>query len=507
MALGELRTGVLHMRRIVAAAVFAVAIVAGGLGPARAQSEEGQVTEVVLAQHSSVIVNGLTPLGGYVMGGIFFAAAAPIVATIVLGRELTPSEVWHTTLTAFLGPVGWLLADQMYPPGQGGPPGRGPSPGQQGRGNNVSLPLPGFGFVPDEILLEFTAGASPQRIARLESRLHLELLETETFTVTGRTLRRYRITSGNSVRAVLLALRNFGIVNAAQPNNYFFGQETQAPAPQMDVTQYVVTKLNLLQAHRVSNGDDVLVAVIDSQIDMQHPDLVGAFAGEENLLGQPGPPHPHGTAIAGAIAAHNKLIGVAPKVKILAVRAFSGGPDSARGTTFNVLKGLDLAARRNARIVNMSFVGPPDPMMRGMLASAYARGIVLIGAVGNAGPRSPPLFPAADPHVIGVTATDVDDKLLAAATRGPQVTVAAPGVSILADAPDAAYQITSGTSIAAAHASGVAALLLARDAKLTPAEVRLALIRSARKIPGRRRDVGAGVIDALAAVKEYAPTQ
>jgi subtilisin family serine protease len=77
----------------------------------------------------------------------------------------------------------------------------------------------------------------------------------------------------------------------------------------------------------------------------------------------------------------------------------------------------------------------------------------------------------------------------------------------LADAPDAAYQITSGTSIAAAHASGVAALLLARDAKLTPAEVRLALIRSARKIPGRRRDVGAGVIDALAAVKEYASTQ
>ena len=74
-------------------------------------------------------------------------------------------------------------------------------------------------------------------------------------------------------------------------------------------------------------------------------------------------------------------------------------------------------------------------------------------------------IPAADPHVIGVTATDADDKLLPQANRGPQVAVAAPGVEILAPAPDGGYQVTSGTSVAAAHASGVAALLLARDAE------------------------------------------
>ena len=148
----------------------------------------------------------------------------------------------------------------------------------------------------------------------------------------------------------------------------------------------------------------------------------------------------------------------------------------------------------------MSFAGPPDPMFRDMLTKAHARGIVLIAAVGNAGPRSPPLYPAADPDVIGVTATDADDKLLPVANRGPQVTVAAPGVQILAPAPDGAYQVTTGTSVAAAHASGVAALLLARNPRLTPDQVRSLLIKSARGIAGNRRDVGAGVIDALAAV-------
>ena len=172
--------------------------------------------------------------------------------------------------------------------------------------------------------------------------------------------------------------------------------------------------------------------------------------------------------MAGAIAAHDKLIGVAPKVKLLAARAFSGTARARKAPPSIFSKASIGRPSKNARIVNMSFAGPPDPMFRNMLAKAHARGIVLIAAVGNAGPRSPPLYPAAYPDVIGVTATDADDKLLPQANRGPQVAVAAPGVHVLEPAPDDSYQIMTGTSVAAAHASGVAALLLARDPKLTP---------------------------------------
>jgi subtilisin family serine protease len=102
--------------------------------------------------------------------------------------------------------------------------------------------------------------------------------------------------------------------------------------------------------------------------------------------------------------------------------------------------------------------------------------------------------------VIGVTATDADDKLLPQANRGPQVAVAAPGVDVLVPAPDGAYQITSGTSVAAAHASGVAALLLARNPKMTASDVRRVLTGTATSTGGKRTDTGAGVIDAFGAI-------
>src|SRR5262249_15985811 len=152
------------------------------------------------------------------------------------------------------------------------------------------------------------------------------------------------------------------------------------------------------------------------------------------------------------------------------VRAFS--PDKAsspKATSENILKGLDWAINRGARIINMSFAGPDDPMLHLALKKAYDKGVVLIAAAGNAGPKSPPLFPAANENVIAVTATDQDDQPFAQANQGPHIAVAAPGVEILASAPNASYELSTGTSIAAAHVSGVVALLLERYPTLDPA--------------------------------------
>ena len=132
---------------------------------------------------------------------------------------------------------------------------------------------------------------------------------------------------------------------------------------------------------------------------------------------------------------------------------------------------------------------------------------MLIAAAGNAGPRSPPLFPGADPNVIAVTATDVDDKLFEGANRGRYVAVAAPGVDILVPAPDGAYQLTTGTSVAAAEVSGVVALLLERNPRLTPADIRRILTGSAKRLgPGPRDDnFGAGLVDPLKAIQSADP--
>ena len=127
---------------------------------------------------------------------------------------------------------------------------------------------------------------------------------------------------------------------------------------------------------------------------------------------------------------------------------------------------------------------------------------MLIAAAGNAGPQSEPLYPAADPNVIAVTATDSDDHLFKMANRGRYIAVAAPGVDILALAPGGAYQLSTGTSIAAAHVSGIAALLLERKPSLKPADIRAVLIATA-KPPGPPvpdSDFGAGLVSAYRAV-------
>jgi hypothetical protein len=489
------------MRRVATAAIVVIATIVGAHNSARAQSTAPNIPLPPAARL------GPTPLVWYGIGSIACAAVAPMIATVVLGRELTATEGGRMALSCFLGPVGWLLGPVLFPdpivmtipPPQDLPPPHGT---RQARGRHIDIPPPGETRFGREVLLELEPGTSAQYIGELARALQLTLLARQSFTLTGRTLLLLRLDGTLSVRDTLrLVQARYARVSTGQANFFYGFGQAQPPAPLAgDAAQYVVPKLHLLEAHRITNGDDVLVAVIDSKIDTSHPDLAGVIADEYDALGTPGPAHMHGTGMAGAIAAHSKLVGVAPKVKLLAVRAFSGTADGAQGTTFNILKGLDWAASKNARIVNMSFAGPPDPMFRDMLAKAHARGIVLIAAVGNAGPRSPPLYPAADPDVIGVTATDAEDKLFPQANRGPQVAVAAPGVQVLEPAPDAAYQVTTGTSVAAAHASGVAALLLARDPKLTPDQVRSRLIKSARHIAGNQRDVGAGVIDALAAV-------
>jgi subtilisin family serine protease len=492
------------MRKLATAVLLVIAI-SGALTPAFGQTnfpprEPG--TTIVMPRGSAV-----APLGWFVMGSVAVAAVSPMIASAILGRELTLSEAYHVILGSTLGPVGLLLADVLAPPTvTGNQPTRPRSQRRVTQGRHFNIPPAGAtNIVLSEVLLEFAPGTSAQTRDALARTLQMTQLETQTFALTGRTIERWRIDATRSVRDTLrLVSRNFPGVSSGQANMIYRPAQTAATptgAPDNAAAQYVVQKLHLLEAHRINSGDDVLVAVIDSKIDTAHPDLAGVFAGEYDALGTAGPAHAHGTAMAGAIAAHSKLVGVAPKVKLLAVRTFSGSGEAAQSTTFNILKGLDWAAGKNARIVNMSFAGPPDSLLEEMLSKASARGMILIAAVGNAGPKSPPLYPAADAHVIGVTATDADDKLMPQANRGRQVAVAAPGVGILAAAPDGGYQITSGTSVAAAHATGVAALLLAAKPNLTPAQVRADLIRSARRIPGKRNEVGAGVVDALAVIK------
>jgi hypothetical protein len=396
------------------------------------------------------------------------------------------------------------------PPGGGGGPGAGgtPSftpdftpnispPSGQALRSGFYVPARGAACVPDE----FIADAPPDQIALIAARHNLTVVQSNFFSLLNAWLHLLHINDGVPVSTTITEMSGDTQVRGAQCNSIF--ATAQAPeAPVSAAEQYAPAKLNLTEAHRLARGDRILIAVIDSGIDATHPDLAGAIAGVFEAAGEGEPAHPHGTGMAGAIAARRNMLGTAPGVRLLAVRAFSSRADSTEGTTYSILRGLDWAASQGARVVNMSFAGPSDPRLREALAKANAKGMVLVAAAGNAGPSSPPLFPAADPNVIAVTATNADDRLFAGANRGNYIAVAAPGVDILAPAPDGAHQFTTGTSVAAAEVSGIVALLLQRNPSLTPAEVRKILMDTAKDLgpKGRDRDFGAGLVNALKAL-------
>jgi subtilase family protein len=391
-----------------------------------------------------------------------------------------------------------------------GPSGTGPSnagPSISGRGPSgaiASLPPAGeTRFVPNEIVAELQGVPSEQTFRAIDARHRLNRIETQRIGLTNSTWVRWRITDGRSVPVVLRALQADATVrNVAlntQPNYLFAVQQQQAantpPAePEGDSAQYALAKLHLPEAQALARGSSVVVGVIDTEIDTAHAELAGAIADSYDAVGVAGPRETHGTGIAGTIAAHAKLLGAAPNVRILAIRAFGSGV----GTTFSIVKGLDYAVAHDARVINMSFAGPSDPALSRALGAARSKGSILIAAVGNRGPKSPALYPAADPNVIAVTATDAKDRLFQGANRGGHVAIAAPGVDILVAAPGNSYAMQTGTSFASAYVAGVAALLAERKPDITPDAARNVLMSTARQLGQNQRDpdFGAGLMDA-----------
>jgi subtilisin family serine protease len=355
---------------------------------------------------------------------------------------------------------------------------------------------------PREILVLLDAARADEIAARLARAHNISAEPQVPLALLDGVLVKLTLRRGQSLQRLLAAIDADPDVQLAQPNYDY--RASRGPVPQENAAQYAGKKIRLDEAHRLARGQGVVIAVIDTAIDADHPELAGAIAGTFDAVGDgSSSPDPHGTQIAGILAAHDKLKGVAPEAKLLGVRAFSGGKASpAQSTTLQVLKGIDWAFASNAKIMNMSFAGPMDPLLERAIKAAGQKGVIFVAAAGNNGPKAAPAYPAAYADVIAVTAVDEDDKLYAKANRGDYIFVAAPGVDIAVPVLKRKYDLASGTSMAAAHVSGVVALLLERSAALSAAEIRAILSSSARKpdTPLPEEAVGAGVLDAAGAL-------
>jgi subtilisin family serine protease len=256
--------------------------------------------------------------------------------------------------------------------------------------------------------------------------------------------------------------------------------------------------MSIAAAHQWSQGEGVTVAVIDTGVDVSHPDLAGRTRIARNYVGDRAPApvaERHGTAIAGIIAAVGNngegIVGVAPRVSLLSLRAcWSADPAATVGTcnTFTLARALSAAIEARADVINLSLVGPSDPLLAALVTHAIERGAIVAGAV-PAGGRIRG-FPSEVPGVLPVDMAEQD--------RPAPTTLRAPGREVLTLAPQGHYDFVTGSSFATASVSGAVALMRARRPRLTSGDVRELLQRSMQASLGSLEPIEA--IDACSAL-------
>jgi len=241
------------------------------------------------------------------------------------------------------------------------------------------------------------------------------------------------------------------------------------------------------KAWDVTQGSNkVVVAVIDTGVDANHPDLRGGLVPGWDFIGNDADPsddHGHGTAVAGVLAArsnnHAGGAGICWRCLVMPIKALDA---KGSGDDTLIAAGIVWAADHGARVINLSLGGPGSSVeLANALAYASAKGVVVVAAAGNAGTTTQ-FFPAADPHAIGVAATTVADGRYSWSNFGSWVRLAAPGCNI-APTLGGGYGTFCGTSSATPVVAGLVALELSAQPAATPREAEDALVRAAVPLP------------------------
>ncbi|MEU4241235.1 S8 family serine peptidase [Actinoplanes sp. NPDC026619] len=322
-----------------------------------------------------------------------------------------------------------------------------------------------------------------------------------------------------SVRTATDRAGAVGLVRRAQRTASALGVELDVPVKASAVPagtdplrsyQWDLDTIRAPQAWERSTGAGAIVAVLDSGVNVGHPDLAAqVLPGADMTTGTEGPAHDvfgHGTHVAGTIAAATGngtgIAGIAPDVKILPVQVLN---DNGSGQMSVAAQGVVWATDHGADVINLSISGASsEQSMTAAIAYARSRGTVVVASAGNDRQKgNPASYPAAEPGVIAVAATDQSDNVASFSTAGGYVDIAAPGNAILSTyIQGSGYARMNGTSMAAPHVAAAAALLRSADPALTPDQIEQTLESSAVDLgaAGRDDDYGYGRLDIATAL-------
>ncbi|MFE3035766.1 type VII secretion-associated serine protease mycosin [Streptomyces canus] len=323
-----------------------------------------------------------------------------------------------------------------------------------------------------------------------------------------------------------VSTRRAGLLSVLLAASVALVPPTAAHADGIRAKQWALDALHTQQAWQTTKGAGVTVAVLDTGVENDHPDLVGNVLTGKDMIGFGATRGDrswarHGTAMAGIIAGHGHgvgngdgVMGIAPEAKILPVRVILEDGDAARAKARNtrgnaLAEGIRWAADHGADVINLSLgddsaSAHPEAGEDDAVQYALRKGSVVVASAGNGGEKGDHIsYPAAYPGVIAATAVDKFGTRASFSTRRWYATVAAPGDDVVIADPDHKYYEGWGTSAASAFVSGAAALVKAAHPDLTPAQIKRLLEDTARNAPAGGRDDsrGFGFVDPAAALK------
>jgi len=240
-------------------------------------------------------------------------------------------------------------------------------------------------------------------------------------------------------------------------------KESKAASQPAEVLPWGIDRIDAEKVWPLGNtADPIKVGIIDTGISNKHPDLLANIKGGVNtinLLKSWNDDNGHGSHVAGIVAALDNdigVVGVGPAIDLYAIKVLGA---NGSGYLSDVIEGIEWAIANNMQVINMSLGTASDiQSFHDAVIAAKNAGIVVVASAGNSGGAVS--FPAAYPEVIAVSATDQNNVLASWSSRGPEVDLAAPGVSIYSTYKGTSYATLSGTSMAAPHVTGAAALVL-----------------------------------------------
>ncbi len=273
----------------------------------------------------------------------------------------------------------------------------------------------------------------------------------------------YEIPVNQSMEQILKRLEKDKRIEAVQTMKAFHVMGETYTDPYFKL-QTGIRDMHVEPAHHIATGRNVKIAVIDTGVDDKHPDLAGQIALSQNFVEEPnnGLDDIHGTAVAGIIAAtaNNQMgiVGMAPNAKIIALKAcWQVEPKKAEAdcNSLTLALALNTAINLKPEIINLSLVGTEDPLVKRLVSKAVDDGIIVVASAPSADMGKSD-FPASVKGVIAVRTANakVNPELLVGGS------IPAPGMEILTTLPHGSYNFMSGSSFAAAHISGLIALLL-----------------------------------------------